>query len=225
MSRYTADMDRRAFLGTIGAGVLALPLAVEAQQATDVDRRRNAKLPVIGYLGSGYPSDRSSSRFAYIFEAFADGLRQLGYVDGQTVKTEWRWAEEQYGRLPDLAADLVRLGVDVIFTPSDHSAVAARQATHTTPIVFLGVVDPVNSGFAVSLARPGSNMTGLTRPGPEITGKQLGLLKEAVPNVSRVAILRNPTQTSDLTYLPAAQDSARALKLSSQVFDVRGPHE
>jgi hypothetical protein len=96
-----AGMNRRVFLSTIGIAVLA-PLAAEAQPATDVERRRNAKLPVIGYLGSGYPSDRSSSRFAYLFESFADGLRQLGYVDGQTVKTEWRWAEEQYGRLPDL---------------------------------------------------------------------------------------------------------------------------
>ena len=138
MSRHAAGMDCRTFLSTMGLGVLAAPLTAEAQQATDVDRRRNANLPVIGYLGSGYPSDRSSSRFAYIFEAFADGLRQIGYVDGQTVKIEWRWAEEQYGRLPDLAADLVRLGVDVIFTPSDHAAVAARQATHTTPIVFMG---------------------------------------------------------------------------------------
>src|SRR5215831_21257719 len=131
MSRYAAGINRRTFLGTLGAGMLAAPLAAEAQPATDVERRRNANLPVIGYLGSGYPSDRSSSRFAYLFESFADGLRRLGYVDGQTVKTEWRWAEEQYGRLPDLAADLVGLGVDVIFTPSDHGAVAARQATHT----------------------------------------------------------------------------------------------
>jgi putative ABC transport system substrate-binding protein len=218
-------IDRRAFLTTMGAGIVAAPVTGAAQPATDVDRRGNAKLPVIGYLGSGFPSDRSSSLFAYLFASFADGLRQLGYVDGQTVTTEWRWAEQQYGRLPDLAADLVRLDVDVIFTPSDHSAVAARQATHTTPIVFLGAVDPVNSGFAVSLARPGSNMTGLTLPGPEITGKRLGLLKEAVPSVSRVAILRNPRQTSDLRYLPAAQDSARALGLSSQVFEVRGPDE
>jgi putative ABC transport system substrate-binding protein len=140
MSRYTAGMDRRTFLGTISAVVFSVPLAAEAQTATDVERRRSGKLPVIGYLGSGYPSDRSSSRFAYLFHSFADGLRQLGYVDGQTVEIEWRWAEEQYERLPDLAADLVRLGVDVIFTPFDHSAVAARRATQTTPIVFLGAV-------------------------------------------------------------------------------------
>ena len=140
MNRDMAGMDRRTFLGTMGMVMLAPPLAAEGQQATDVERRRNAKLPVIGYLGSGHPSDRSSSRFAYLFDSFADGLRQLGYVDGQTVEIEWRWAEEQYERLPDLAADLVRLGVDVIFTPFDHSAVAARRATQTTPIVFLGAV-------------------------------------------------------------------------------------
>jgi ABC-type uncharacterized transport system substrate-binding protein len=218
-------MDRRTFLTTIGVRIVAAPVTGETQPATDVERRRNAKLPVIGYLGSGHPSDPSSSRFAYLFESFADGLRELGYVDGQTVKVEWRWAEEHYERLADLAADLVRLRVDVIFTPSDHSAVAARRATHTTPIVFLGAAAPVDSGFAVSLAHPGSNMTGLTRPGPEITGKQLGLLKEAVPSISRVAILRNPRQTSDLSYLPTAQDSARTLGLSPQVFEVRGPEE
>src|SRR5205823_7161383 len=98
------------------------------------DQRIGGKLPRVGYLGSGHSSDRSSPRFSYLFDAFADGLRDVGYVDGQTVTIDWRWAEQRYERLPDLAADLVRLGVTAIFAATDHAANAARRATQTTPI-------------------------------------------------------------------------------------------
>jgi ABC-type uncharacterized transport system substrate-binding protein len=99
--------------------------------------------PVVGYLGSAHPSDRSSPRFSYLFESFADGLRERGYIDGQMVSIEWRLAEERYERMPRLAADLTRPGVNVIFAPSHHIALAVRQATQSIPIVFDGTADPV----------------------------------------------------------------------------------
>ncbi len=185
-------MNRRRFI----AGAVALftvPLAAEAQRVGGGPPGAGGTLPRVGYLGSGHPSDRSSPLFSHLFDAFANGLRELNYVDGQTVTIEWRFAEEQYERLPHLAGELVRLGVNVIFTPSDHSAIVARQATTTIPIVFAGATDPVASGFAVSLARPGRNMTGLTQAGPELSAKRLSLLKEAIVNLSRVAILCNPS--------------------------------
>jgi putative tryptophan/tyrosine transport system substrate-binding protein len=121
-------VNRRAFVTGLGAA-LAAPLAAEAQSARSSEGRAGGKLPRVGYLGSGRPSDRVSPLFSYLFDAFAAGLRELGYVEGQTVAIEWRWAEERYERLPDLARDLVRLGVDVIFATADHTAAAARQAT------------------------------------------------------------------------------------------------
>ena len=216
-------IDRRTFLAGTGAVLLATLVRVTAQPVTGAPGGK--MLPRVGYLGSGYPSDRSDPRFSYLFEALADGLRQLGYVDGQTVTMEWRFAEERYERLRELAAELVQGGASVILTPTDHSAVAAREATHTIPIVFSAAADPVRSGFAVSLSRPGRNMTGMAQSGPELTGKRLGLLKEALRNISRVAILRDARQPGDAVHLPVLQDSGRALRLSCQVFEARGRHE
>jgi len=119
----------------------------------------------VGLLASG-PAPGVPS----LNEAFREGLRELGYVEGQNLTIEWRWAEHRYERLPELAADLVRLGVDAIFTPSDQAAVAAKQATRAIPIVFSGSADPVASQFVVSLSRPGGNMTGLTHTGTQLTG-------------------------------------------------------
>ena len=216
-------MDRRIFVTGI-ATMFAMPLAARAQSPS-AGAQRPGKLPRVGYLGSGYASDRSSPRFSYLFDSFTDGLRDMGYVDGQTVTIDWRWAEQRYDRLPDLAADLVRLGVAAIFATTDHAATAARQATQTTPIVFNQVADPVASGFAISISRPGGNMTGLMQPGPEVTGKRLGFLKEAVTKLSRVAVLLNPTGTINVHHLPAAEKSARELGLRSQVFESRGPQD
>jgi putative ABC transport system substrate-binding protein len=217
-------MQRRAFL-RFGGACIAAVAGPEIRFVAHAAARGNAKRPIVGYLGSGYPAHRSSPAFANLFASLATGLRQTGYIDGDTVTMEWRFAEERYERLPDLAADLVRLGVDVIFTPSDHSAAAARQATRTIPIVFVGAVDPVKSEFAASLGRPRWNMTGLTEAGGQVTGKRLGLLKEAVPGMTRVAILGNPSQTSWLAHLPVAHDAARTLRLSARTFEVRGPDE
>ena len=121
-------MERRAFVTGIAA-VLVAPLAAEAQPASGAAPQRGGRLPRVGYLGSGHPSDRSSPLFSHLFDSFADRLREVGYVDGQTVTVEWKFAEERYERLPDSAAELVRVGVNAIFTPSDHSAVVARDAT------------------------------------------------------------------------------------------------
>jgi putative tryptophan/tyrosine transport system substrate-binding protein len=217
-------MNRRAFVTGLGA-VFAAPLGAEAQPPPSRERRPGGKLPRVGYLSSGRPSDRSDPRFSYLFDAFVDGLRDAGYVDGQTVTIESRWAEQRYERLPDLAADLVRLGVAAIFAPTDHAATAARQVTQTIPIVFNQVADPVASRFADSVSRPGRNMTGFTLPGPEVTGKRLGFLKEAVPKLSRVAVLLNPNGTINVHHLPAAQKSARELGLHAQVFESRGPQD
>jgi putative tryptophan/tyrosine transport system substrate-binding protein len=218
-------MDRRRFLLTSLAGALAAPLAAGAQPRTSGAPVARGRLPRVGYLGSGHPSDRSSPRFSDIFDSFADGLRELGYVDGQTVTIEWRFAEQRYERVSQMAAELVRLGVDVIFTPSDHAAAAAKQATQAIPIVFTTVDDPVASQFAMRLSHPGGNMTGLTNPGPQVTGKRLSFLKEAIPRLSRVAVLRNPAGTAHVHHLPAALDSARTLRLQAQVFDARGPDD
>jgi putative ABC transport system substrate-binding protein len=217
-------MNRRTFVTGLGA-VLAAPPAAEAQSPRSSEGRVGGKLPRVGYLGSGHPTDRSDPRVSHIFDAFAAGLRELGYVEGQTVAIEWRWAQERYDRLPDLARELVRLGVDVIFATTDHAAAAARQATQTIPIVFNAAADPVASRFAVSLSHPGGNMTGLTLPGPQVTGKQLSFLKEAVAKLSRVAVVRNPTGVAHVHYLPVAQKSALTLRLQSQVFDARGPQD
>ena len=212
-------MERRTFLAMVPASLLAVPVGAEAQRVGGGPPGARGTLPRVGYLGAGYPSDR------HPLDAFASGLRELDYVDGQTVTIEWRFAEGQYARLPHLAGELVRLGVDVIFAPGDHTAIVARQATTTIPIVFTGAADPVASGFAVSLARPGRNMTGLTQAGPELSAKRLSLLKEAIVNLSRVAILRNPDQTTNLPHLTLVQDAARPLRLACQVFETRGPRE
>jgi putative ABC transport system substrate-binding protein len=127
--------------------------------------------------------------------------------------------------LPALAGELVRLGVDVIFATADHTATAARQATPTIPIVFTAVTDPVARRFTASLSHPGGNMTGLTLPGPQVTGKQLSFLTEAVAKLSRVAVLRNPTGTAHLLHLPGAQKAAETLRLQFQVFDASSPQD
>jgi ABC-type uncharacterized transport system substrate-binding protein len=214
-------MKRRAFLTGTVAGLAAARLAEAQRPGADATQR----VPRVGYLGSGHPSDRSSPRFMHLFEAFAQGLREAGYVDRQNVMMIWKFAEQRYERLPELAAELVRADVAVIFATTDHAATAARQATETVPIVFNQADDPVASRFAVSLSRPGGNMTGFTQAGPQLTAKRLGFLKEAVPRLSRVAVLRNPMGTVHVRHVSAAETAARALGLKHQVFDSRGPDD
>jgi putative tryptophan/tyrosine transport system substrate-binding protein len=171
-------MDRRRFLLTSLAVAVAVPLAAEAQQA--------AKIPRIGYLGT----NRAAS--PHLAEAFRQGLRDLGYVEGRNVVIEYRDAEGKLERLPALAPELVALKVDVIVAPGTPQALAAKQATRTIPIIFTAAGDPVTDGLVTSLARPGGNVTGLATLSPELVGKNLEQLKQAVPGVSGVAVLWQP---------------------------------
>jgi ABC-type uncharacterized transport system substrate-binding protein len=204
-------MDRRAFLAGTGAVLLAAPLAAEAQQA--------AKAPRIGWLGDK-PAAGPRLR-----EAFLQGLRDLGYVEGRNLVMEYRFAEGKPERLPALAAELVALKVDVIMAPGTPAALAAKQATRTTPIVFVAA-DPVTSGLVTSLARPGGNLTGLSAFAPELVGKCLEQLKQAVPGVTRVAVLWQPGGLGERTekdMLKEAEVAARALGVRLQVLEARGP--
>ncbi len=148
--------------------------------------QQTAKVPRIGYLSAGSASTNSGR-----LEAFRQGLRALGYLEGKNIVVEYRWAEGSRNRLPELANDLVRLNVDVIVTAGSTSTRPAKEATATIPIVMAQDSDPVGNGFVASLARPGGNITGLSYHYPEISGKQLELLKEIVPKLLRVAVLTN----------------------------------
>jgi ABC-type uncharacterized transport system substrate-binding protein len=180
------------------------------------------KVPRVGYLNPGSPSDPLSQRR---LEAFRQGLRELGYVEGQNIAIEFRWAEGQYDRYPALAADLVRSKVDVIVAMSGAATQAAQQATRTIPIVMSLVNDPVGSGLVASLARPGGNVTGLTIMSPDLVGKQLELLKEVVPKVSRVALLRHPDNPASAAQLREAEAAAPALGVRLQTLEARNPQE
>jgi putative ABC transport system substrate-binding protein len=159
------------------------------------------------------------------FEAFRQGLRQLGYVEGQNIAIESRWAEGNYDRYPALAADLIRVKANVIVAVGGAAAQAAQQATKTIPIVMSVVLDPVGSRLVTSLARPEGNITGLSIMGPDIVGKQFQVLKEVVPKVSRVALLWNPANPGSAPQLREAEAAARAFRMQLQVLEARGPQE
>ena len=160
-----------------------------------------------------------------MFAAFREGLRELGYVEGQTIEIESRWAEGNYDRLPGLAADLVRLKVAVIVTYGTPASQAAKRATATVPIVMAAIIDPLASGLVTSLARPGENLTGQSMMSPDLVEKQLEILKEVVPKVSRVALLHNPANPGNAPQVRHAQDAARALGVRLQLLGARGPSE
>jgi len=200
---------RRAFLGTLAGSLLAAPLGGGAQQP--------GRVPRIGWLGG--PTRESAQPFV---RAFQQGLRDLGWVEGQNIAIEWRFAGGRAERLPDLAAELVRLRVDLIVVPSAPPALAAKNATKTIPLVTVGSGDPVGLGLVASLARPGGNITGLTATvGAEIAGKQLELLKETVPKVSRVAVLWNPATPGNALALREAEIAAQALGVGLQPLEAR----
>jgi putative tryptophan/tyrosine transport system substrate-binding protein len=207
-------VNRRAFLSAMPLAMLAAPRAAEAQPA--------AKTARIGYLATNLAAA------PHLQEAFLRGLRDLGYVEGRNVVIEYRDAEEKRERLPALAAELVALKVDVIVAPPTVAALAAKHATRTLPIVFAVAADPVASGLVTSLARPGGNVTGLTVIGPELVGKWMELLKQAVPGVSRVAVLRQPGalgERTDKDMLNGAEAAARALGVQLHVVEARGPSD
>jgi len=204
-------IDRRAFVAG-AAALLAAPFAAGAQQAAKVAR--------IGLLSLNV------SASPHVFEPFLQGLRDFGYVEGRNLAIEYRDAEGKPERLSALAAELVALKVDVIFAPGTPHALAAKQATTTVPIVFTGVTDPVTDGLVTSLARPGGNVTGLSFLALDLAGKRVELLKQAVPGVTRVAILRQPGgqgERTDTDILKAAEVAARALGVRLQFVEARGP--
>jgi putative ABC transport system substrate-binding protein len=170
------------------------------------------KVPRIGYLGGPSPNTRS--------EAFLQGLRELGYVEGKNIVIAWRHHEGKVDRLPALAAELVRLKVDIIITVGAPAARAAKEATVTIPIVMMQVGDPVGSGFVASLARPAGNITGLSSLAPELSGKRLELLKEIIPKLSRVAVFGTSTSPDTAQSVREVDLAAKALKLQLQYLDV-----
>jgi putative ABC transport system substrate-binding protein len=202
-------MNRRTFLCGLMLGALNAPLAAPAQQPPGKPAR-------VGLLGD-VPS--------FLDEAFRQGLRELGHVEGQNIVIEHRAPDWKYERLPALAAELVRLKVDVIVAASPAATKAAKQATSTIPIVFTVSGDPVAEGFVSSLARPGGNITGLATVSPELTGKQLEMLKEVAPKVSRVAILQNPNNQGHRRAVRQAEEAARTLGLQLQILEARTPSE
>ena len=197
------DTRRREFITLLG-GAASWPLAARAQQAV---------MPVIGFLDTRSP-DGMTDRL----RAFREGLKDSGYVERENVAIEYRWAENQLDRLPELAAELVRRQVAVIAATSTYSAFAANAATTTTPIVFLVGEDPVRLGLVASLARPGGNLTGINNFAGELTVKRLELLREMVPGAARIAVLVNPGNIAIETTLRDVQSAARDMGLQIQVL-------
>jgi putative ABC transport system substrate-binding protein len=195
----------------VTGGLLAAALVAEAQPAGKVSR--------IGFLFYGSPGPSPE------LDAFRQGLRELGYIEGKNITIEYRFASGRVGRLPELAAELVRLRLDVIVTPGTPASMAAKKATSTTPIVFAGVADAVGAGLVANFARPGGNITGLTGISAELGGKRLELLKEVAPKASRVAVLYNPADRSNVLVLNELQESSPALGLTLRPLGVRGPGE
>ena len=203
-------MDRRTFIGTFAGGLVIARSVAEAQPVAKVYR--------IGFL-SLLPSETGAAPF----RALNEGLRDLGYIEGHNIVFERRYADGRLDRLPDLAAELVRLRVDVIVATTNPSIAAAKRAAATIPIVMTNATDPVGAGFIANLARPGGNITGVTvDANQEILGKNLGLLKEIVPRLSRVGVLRQVESGSGFAELEAA---ARKLNVTLDVVDIRSPDD
>src|SRR5213594_1479201 len=204
-------MNRRAFLCGLTLGTLSRSLAAEAQEY------KAGKVARIGLLSQGSPTSGQ-----HIREAFRQGLREVGYVDGQNIVIEYRYAEGKAERLPDLAAELLRLKVDVIVAGGTPAPLAAKRATRTIPIVMAAAGDPVGTGLVASLAQPGGNVTGLSNFSAELTGKRLQLLKEVVPGVSRVAVLWNAANPVAALLMRETEAAARTLGVQVQSLEVRG---
>jgi len=209
-------MRRRVlgFLLMLAVALCLAPSVSSAQQTTKVWR--------IGFLGPPLSSEWGG----HLVQAFQQGLRERGYVDGQNITIEFRSTEgANTEQLHLRAAELVRLTVDVLVVSVTQAALAAKEATRTIPIVMVNVTDPVASGLIASLARPGGNITGLTTISTEVVGKQMGLLKEAIPRASRVGILWNPLSPDGRTLLREAEAAAKSIGLQALVVEARGPDD
>jgi putative ABC transport system substrate-binding protein len=204
-------MDRRVFISSLAGGLLAAPLAAEAQQ-----RGKIARIGVLTlWVGSTTP----------LAEAFRQGLREHDYVEGHNVTFEYRSVQGRADRLPSLAAELVRLKVDVIVTESNVAALAAKHATQTIPVVMAIAGDPVAAGVVRSLARPGGNVTGLTLMNRELSGKRLQLLKEIAPKIAVVAVIWNPTDPPAADFLRETETAAQSRGLKIHAIEARSPAE
>jgi putative ABC transport system substrate-binding protein len=205
-------MRRREFITLLGGAAAAWPLAAHGQQP--------ARIPRIGYLFSFIPSEGR-----ILWEACRQGLRELGYAEGQNIVLEPRWAEGRHERLPALAADLVGLKVDVIVAAATPAGLAAKAATSTIPIVIVAVGAPIKAGLVANLARPGGNVTGLSLLTPELSGKRLELLMDMLPKLSRVAVLMNPDNPVSAVFLEDTQVAARSVAIDVQRLDAHNPAE
>ncbi len=205
---------KRAGRFALALALLAAPLAVDAQQPGNSYR--------IGYLGTSPPSTPDSLRNV---EAFRQGLGELGWVEGKNIVIEWRYSAGRGERFPDLAAELVRLKVNLIVAVAAPATHASKQATTTIPIVGIALSDPVGQGLVASLARPGGNVTGLATLFPELAAKRLKLLKETLPGVSRVAVLWNAANPGNVLQIGETKVAAQTLGLRLQSVEVRGPED
>ncbi len=205
-------MDRRAFISTLAGGLLTAPLAAEAQQT--------GKVPRVGFLGNSSPELDSEW-----VTAFRRGLREIGYVEGQNIVIEYRWAEGKRERFADLAAELVRLKVDVIVTGVDRALEAARRSTTTIPIVVATATNPVGLGYVASLSRPGGNITGLSIQTAELPAKRLQLLREAVPKPRLLAALWDPAEPGREGNIREAEAAARSVGVQLRTQRASNPRE
>jgi putative ABC transport system substrate-binding protein len=206
-------VKRREFITLVGAGV-AWPIAVRSQQQVE-------KVYRLGFLTPG-----SFGAVPHLDEAFQQGLRELGWVEGQNIITDYRFADGKFDRLPDLAAELVRLKVDIIVAAATPSSAAAKHATDAIPIVMIAAGDPVGAGLITSLARPGGNVTGSSfSVGMETFGKELELLKEVMPGVRRVAVLSNPATPNQRLAISNIESAAQSLAMELQLLEARDAKE
>jgi putative ABC transport system substrate-binding protein len=204
------DLRRREFITLLGGAAAAWPLAARAQQPRKYS---------IGHLSAGSPPSPE------LWAVFLEALRDLGLVKGINVTFERRYAENRLDRLPELAAELVHLNVEVIATGGTLAALAAQRATTTIPIVMMSAGDPLGSGLVASLARPGGNITGLSLMAPDLSGKRLELLKEVLPQVSRIGILWNAANPYSARVFKETESAAQMLRIEVQSIEVRGPDD
>ena len=209
-SGQKSEVSKSAALSVLVALLLAFSFSAEAQQP--------AKIPRIGFL-----SATSSSTVSARLEAFHQGLRELGYVEGKNIDIEYRYADGNLDRVANLPAEIVRLNVDVVLTGGSAATRPAKEATATIPIVMAQDTDPVGNGFVASLARPGGNITGLSIVAPELSGKQLEILKETVPKLLRAVVLGHPSEPSYIQLRKEIELAAKAHKIQIQFLDARSP--
>jgi len=209
-------MRRREFITLLGGAAVVSPII----RPFGAHAQQSGKSPTIGFLGANSPAVQSQWT-----DAFVQRLRELGWTEGRNLAIEYRWAQGRFERSPELAAELVRLKVDIIVTHATANVIAAKQATSVIPIVFAAAPDPVGSKLVGSLARPGGNVTGLSNQAPDVAGKRLEILREVVPGMRRLAILNNAFSDLTAPEVIEVQTAARTLGLEVAVFEVRQTEE